>query len=83
MEAKAAAVSWLGHRVLSAWIVTVLALFLGLLSVALVAELANQCRDEPSYLLSIGGSRILLADGSGYILLAEGKHRTCRLRLSW
>jgi hypothetical protein len=57
-----------------------LALFLGLLSFAAVAELTIQCRDKPNYILTTNGGRIMLADGSGFLLLAE-KSRVCRLAL--
>jgi hypothetical protein len=71
---------WLSRRVAIAWSVTMLALFLGLLSIAAVSELSIDCRDEPVYLLTEGGDRLMLADGSGFLLTTE-KRRTCRLGL--
>jgi len=73
---------WLG-RVLRAWFVTMLALFLGLLSLALVAEIVNDCRDEPRYLLTEDGSPLMLEDGSGYLLLEGPQDRACPLRFRW
>jgi hypothetical protein len=70
---------WLA-RILTARRLLVLALFLGLLSFAAVVELTIQCRDKPNYILATNGGRIMLADGSGFLLLAE-KSRVCRLAL--
>lgn len=71
---------WLSGRVAVAWSVTMLALFLGLLSIAVVSELSIDCRDEPVYLLTASGDRLMLEDGSGFLLAAQ-KGRTCRLGL--
>ena len=62
---------WLGHQVLTAWFVVMLAVCLGLLSFAAVREI--ECRDEPIIILK-------LEDGISN-LVAEQKHRTCRLAL--
>jgi hypothetical protein len=66
---------WLG-RIFTARRLLVLALLLGL-TLAAVATLTVDCRSRPSYLLTTSGGRLMLADGSGSLLLAE-QRRECR-----
>jgi hypothetical protein len=67
---------WLFNRLATAWLLVMVALLLGILALAAVARI--NCPDEPQYLLSVNGERIMLADGSGFLLRAE-KRRECRI----
>jgi hypothetical protein len=55
---------WLGHRVLTAWFAVTLALCLGLLSLAAVAEMRVECRDGPVYRSTNDGLRATNDDRS-------------------
>jgi hypothetical protein len=67
---------WLFNRLLTAWLLVMAAVLLGILALAVAARI--DCRDEPQYLLKIDGGRIMLADGSGFLLRAE-RRRECRI----
>jgi hypothetical protein len=69
---------WL-HRIFAAWLIVMLALSLGVLSIAAVRDMTVECRREPSYLLTEKGDRITLESG-GYLLLEE---KRLRCRLAW
>jgi hypothetical protein len=69
--------SWL-HQMPAAWLL--LALYLGLLSLAAVREMTVKCRDEPIYLTTERGDRLTLDDGTSY-LVADQKRRQCQLAL--
>lgn len=82
VRAKALAATrwpWL-NRVFAAWLVAMLALWLGVLSFAAVREMSVECRREPSYLLTEKGDRIALEGGTGYLLLEEKRLR-CQLAM--
>jgi hypothetical protein len=83
VRAKALAATrwpWL-HQILAAWLVVMLALWLGILSFAAVREMTIECRREPSYILTTEkGDRIALEDGTGF-LMAEEKRLQCRVAL--
>jgi hypothetical protein len=68
---------WLG-RILGAWLMVMLALFLGVLSFAAVSEMTVECRREPIYLTTENGDRLTLEDGTGF-LMAEEKRLQCRV----
>ena len=74
--APAAQWPWL-DRIITARRLLALALLLGL-TLAAVATLTVDCRSRPSYVLTTSGGRLMLADGSGSLLLAE-QRRECRL----
>jgi hypothetical protein len=65
---------WLNPMV-AAWL---LAIFLGLISLAAVREMAVGCRDEPIGLALENGGCLMLEDGSGCLAL-EQKRRQCRV----
>jgi hypothetical protein len=67
---------WL-NQMLAAWL---LALYLGLLSLAAVREMTVKCRDEPIYITTVNGDRLTLEDGTTY-LVAEQKRWQCQLAL--
>lgn len=71
---------WLSP-ILAARLTLMLVLFLGgLLSFAAVGQMANQCSREPIYLTTEKGDRLMLEDGTSY-LIAEEKRLQCRLAL--
>jgi hypothetical protein len=57
---------WLFNRLLSAWLLVMAALLLGVLALAAVAKI--ECRDEPQYALTVNGQPLMLEDGSGFLL---------------
>jgi hypothetical protein len=66
VRAKALAATrwpWL-NQILAAWLVAMLALWLGVLSFAAVREMTVECRREPSYLLTVNGDPVRLVDGN-------------------
>jgi hypothetical protein len=68
---------WL-NKIAAAWLLVMLALFLGVLSFAAVREMSVQCRDEASYVLTANGDHVLLVDGISRLESAQ-KQRKCRL----
>jgi len=58
-----------------------LVLALGLLSLAAVAEMTDECRDEPIYLTTDKGN--LLTSEAGTFLVADQEQRRCRLAFRW
>ena len=77
--AAAARWPWL-NQIVAAWLVVMLALYLGLLSFAAVREMTIECRREPIYLTTERGDHLTLEDGTTYLVL-EQKHLQCRLAL--
>jgi hypothetical protein len=69
---------WL-NRIWSAWLLTMLLLVLGVLTLAAVRELSIECRREPNYLLTEKGHPLAIGDGTGYLLVDEKKHLRCRI----
>jgi hypothetical protein len=70
---------WL-NRILDAWLLTMLALWLGVLSFAAVRELTVKCGREPSYLLTVNGDPVRLVDGISRLELAQ-KSLRCRVAM--
>ena len=69
---------WL-NLILSAWLLAMLALCLGILTFAAVREMSIECRHEPSRLLTTErGDCLALEDGDGCLLIEE-KRLKCRL----
>jgi hypothetical protein len=71
---------WLNPKILAAWLIVMLALYLGILSFAAVREMTIECRREPIYLTTENGDRLTLEDGTT-CLVAEQKRRQCRIAL--
>jgi len=68
---------WL-NQILGAWLLTMLALCLGILTFAAVREMSIECRREPSRLLTTErGDCLALEDGGGCLLIEE-KRLQCR-----
>jgi hypothetical protein len=78
-RARALPLQWLWlHRIHRAWLLTMLALFLGILTFAAVQAMSVECRREPSRLLTTErGDCLALEKGS--CLLIEEKRLRCRL----
>jgi hypothetical protein len=77
----AAAVQWPWlNRVFAAWVMVMLALWLGVLSFAAVREMTVECGRKPSYLLTANGDPVRLVDGISRLELAQ-KRLQCRVAM--
>jgi hypothetical protein len=62
----------------ASWFLVALALYLGILAFAAVAEIAVECRDTPAYILTIDGAYLLTVNGDRIRRVGQSR-KECRL----
>jgi hypothetical protein len=67
---------WLNPKIRAAWLAAMVALFLGILSVAAVAEMSKACGREPIYRSTSDGA--VRGTGQGGARVVSGKRLECR-----
>jgi hypothetical protein len=69
---------WLDRMIDASWFLMVLALYLGILALAAVAEIAVECRDATGYVRTTDGGYVRTVDG-GRLRTVGQSRRECRL----